>query len=145
MIILVSALLATAALALGACHQTPPAEEPPAPDAQQESATRAAKASPSIQRHWDYLNRIRQNDEFNDAISRTLLNDRESQLGIVFFSSVAEDKIPDLMQKVMAEMAREFPREEVTVGAYAGTVPPHRVGVAQLDGATEKAVYTPSK
>nr|MBA3652497.1 hypothetical protein [Chthoniobacterales bacterium] len=46
--------------------------------------------------------------------------------------------------KVMAEMAREFPRKEVTVVAYAGTVPPHRVGIAHLDGATEEAAYAPS-
>jgi hypothetical protein len=95
-----------------------------------------------MQRHWTFLNRIRQDDEFNSIIFRTMLNE-DNQIGVVVFSSVKPEQVSAVMNKVMTEMGREFPHEDVTVAVYQVATPPRKIGTANLDGQTEKATYTP--
>ncbi|MEO5754698.1 MAG: hypothetical protein ABIR38_08325 [Chthoniobacterales bacterium] len=138
------ALAALLPLLLTACSRQATETPAPTPSAQQKSAQRAAVVAPSIQKHWTYLNRIRQTDELSPVIARTLLNERD-QLGVVFYSRISDDKIPDQIRQIMTEMAKKFPKEAITVVAYGASTPPHPIGIAQIDGATGEISFTPSK
>jgi hypothetical protein len=138
------ALLVAGLVSLGACHRPQPATEGPTPSEQQSREEHAAQLPESTQRHWTYLNRIRQTDALNTSIGRTLVND-QNQLGIVLSSSVTQDKVPALMRTVMTEMAQEFPREDVTLTVYATSNPPYQIGTAHLNGQSGETTYTPKK
>ena len=58
---------------------------------QSRARQRAAELPESMQRHWTFLNRIRQDDAFSGFIHRTMLNE-ENQLGVVLFSSVKPER-----------------------------------------------------
>jgi len=136
--ILVAALM----LVLAACHKPEPVVQSPTPSVEQKRAQRAAEVPESMQRHWTFLNRIRQDDAFSSLIHRTMLT-QENQIGVVFFSSATPAQISVVMNKVMTEMGKEFPHEDVTIAVYQVATPPKRIGTAHLDGKTEKATYTP--
>jgi len=135
-------LLVVALSVFSACHKPEPVAQSPTPSVVQKRAERAAEVPASMQRHWTFLNRIRQDDAFNSLIDRTMLNE-DNQLGVVLFSSVKPEQVSDAMNKVMTEMGREFPHEDATVAVYQLATPPKRIGTAHLDGQTEKATYTP--
>ena len=135
-------LLVAALSVLAACHKPEPVVESPTPSVEQERAERAAEVPASMQRHWTFLNRIRQDDAFSSFIHRTMLNE-ENQLGVVLFSSVKPEQVPAVMDKVMGEMAREFPHEDVTLAVYTVATPPRKIGTAHLDGQSERTTYTP--
>ena len=118
-------LLVAAILSLAACHRSTPTAESPTPSTQEQRAERAADLSESTQRHWTFLNRIRQDD--------ALLNE-ENQLGVVLFSSVKPEQVSAVMDKVMSEMAREFPHEDVTLA-----------GLFRRDSATENRHRAPRR
>jgi hypothetical protein len=126
------------------CHEPKPAAETPNPSEEQNRPEGATQVSESTQRQWTYLNRIRQGDAFNTAIDRTLRND-QNELGVVLSSGVPPDQVPALMGKVMMEMAKAYPREDVTLAVYTASAPRHKIGTAHLDGQTSKTTYTPSK
>ncbi len=115
---------------------------PPTPSAQQRERERAAQVPSAIQKRWTYLNRIRQGDAFSNAIARTMVNDR-NQLGVVLYEHVAPEQVGPLLKQVLAEMAQEFPQQDMTMVAYKTGTPPHELGTAQLDGKTGEAIYTP--
>ena len=135
-------LLTVALSVLAACHKPEPVAESPTPSVEQKRAEHAAEVPESMQRHWTFLNRIRQDDAFDGIIDRTMLNE-DNQIGVVLFSSVKPEQVSIVMNKVMTEMGQEFPHEEVTVAVYQVATPPKRIGTAHLDGQTEKATYTP--
>jgi hypothetical protein len=135
-------ILGAAALFLVACHKTKPAAANTGPTEQQKRAERAAEVPESTQRHWTHLNRMRQTDAFSAVISRTLLEE-QGQLGVVLYSSVPPDKVSALMRQLMSEMAKEFPKEDLTLSVYAASSPPHKIGTAHVDGKTSEATYTP--
>ena len=135
-------ILGAALWSLVACHKPKPAAESTAPTEQQKRAERAAEAPESTQRHWTHLNRMRQTDAFNTVISRTLLEE-QGQLGVVLYSSVLPDKVPMLMRQLMSEMAKEFPTEDLTLGVYGASSPPHKIGTAHVDGKTGESTYAP--
>lgn len=136
-------LLAAGLFSFG-CHEPKPAVETPTPSEEQNRPERATQVSESTQRQWTYLNRIRQGDAFYTSIDRTLRND-QNEIGVVLTSRVPADQVPDLMRKVMTEMAQEFPKEDVTLAVYAASAPPNKIGTAHLDGQTGKTTYTPGK
>jgi hypothetical protein len=137
-------LFVVALLSLAACKRSQP--EAPAQSplmiAQQTRAKQTAQLPESTQRHWAFLNRIRQDDTLNSSISRTLVND-ENQLGVVLFSSVTPGTVPALMHTVLTQMAQKFPGEDVVLVVYASATPLRKIGVAHLDGKTEAITYTP--
>jgi hypothetical protein len=137
-------LLLLALLFLPACHRAKEAAEPARPSVQQQQAERAAEVPESMQRHWTFLNRIRQDEAYSDMINRTMLNDQH-EISVVLYSRVAPEGVPDLMRKVMTEMGQEFPHEDVTVAVYQFPTPPKRLGTAHVDGKTGEASYTPAK
>ncbi len=71
-----------------------------------------------------------------------LLN-TENQLGVVFYVSVSDDKIPEQIHPIMTEMAKHFPKNSVTVVAYGASSLPYLVGIARIDGTTGEMTFTP--
>jgi hypothetical protein len=139
-----AALLLAGLASLSACHRSNPAAESPTPSEQQVRAERTARTPDETQRQWNYLNRIRQSESLYTLIDRTLLDD-QNHVGIVLFSSVTPEKIPDLMRQVMTKMAQEFPQTDLTLDVYQSTTPPKKLGTAKLTGQTGEVIYTPTK
>ncbi|MGH8092985.1 MAG: hypothetical protein ACREIF_05880 [Chthoniobacterales bacterium] len=139
-----AALLVAGLASLSACHRSNPAAESSTPSEQQVRAEHAAQAPEETQRQWNYLNRIRQSVALYTSIARTLLDD-QNHIGIVLFSSVTPEKIPDLMRQVMTRMAQEFPRTDLTLDVYQSAAPPKKLGTASLNGQTGEVTYTPTK
>ncbi len=121
----------------------PPAPPPVAP-AQEEVRREVQPAQPSGERarQLAFLNRIREADPQGRTIERALLNER-NELGLILDRSVALDKIPGLKRSIMTQMAREFPRQDLTVIAYTPSNPPHKIGTAHLEAQTGDMSYTP--
>jgi hypothetical protein len=92
----------------------------------------------------EFLNRIRSADPQYQTIQKAVLNER-NELGIVLNRSVDMDQIPALMKSLLAQMAREFPGEDLTVVAYAPTDPPMKIGTGQLDARTREMTYTAAR
>ena len=93
-------------------------------------------------RQLAFLNRIREADPQQRTIERALLNE-QNELGLILDRSVEMDKIPNLMRTMLAQMAKEFPGEDLTVIAYTPSNPPHKIGTARLNAQTRDMVYTP--
>ncbi|MGI8889826.1 MAG: hypothetical protein ACR2G0_03455 [Chthoniobacterales bacterium] len=139
------ALICAASLLSASCQKTPtpPAEPTRSNEPAKEFASIPA-VPPMIQKQWTYLNRLRQTDDYSNLVSRTLLAS-DGQLGVVFYSRVTGSALPAELRKIAAEVAKRFPKQNVTLAGYAGTVPPRRAGVVHVDGATAETVYTPVK
>ena len=135
-------ILGAVVLSMAACSKSKPAAANAGPTEQQVRAELAAEVPESTQQRWTHLNRTRQIDAFNTVISRTLL-EKQGELGVVLYSSVMPDKVPVLMRQLMAEMAKEFPDEDMTIGVYGSGSPPRKIGTAHVDGKTEETSYTP--
>ena len=95
----------------------------------------------SRERQAAFLNRIRESDPRFQTIQRALLNEN-NELGLVLNRSVQMDDIPALMRMMLAEMAKEFPGQDLTVIAYAPTQPPVKIGSGRLDARTRQMTYT---
>ena len=94
------------------------------------------------QRQMEFLNRIRRADPKGSTIERALLNE-QNELGLILNRSVPMAKIPELMRSILTQMAREFPRQDLTVIAYTPSNPPHKIGIAHLNAQTADMTYTP--
>ena len=90
-----------------------------------------------------FLNRIREADPQGRTIDRALINE-QNELGLILDRSVEMDKIPALMRTMLTQMAREFPKEDITVLAYTPSNPPRKIGTARLDARTRDMTYTPA-
>jgi hypothetical protein len=137
-------LLLIALFFLPACHREREAAKSATPSVQQQRAERSAEVPDSMQQHWTFLNRIRQDEAYSDMIARTMLSD-QNEISVVLYPGVALEKVPDLMRKVMTEMGQEFPHEDLTVAVYEIATPPKRLGTAHVDGKTGEGSYTPGK
>jgi hypothetical protein len=93
------------------------------------------------QRQAEFLNRIRKADPQFKTIDRALLNE-QNELGLILDRSVSMDSIPALMRTMLAQMAKEFPGQDLTVIAYAPSNPPMKIGTARLDARTRDMTYT---
>ena len=123
------------ASALASCDVAPPPAAAP-------NQAITAPASDSTQRQADFLNRIREADPQQRTIERALLNER-NELGLILSRSVEMDKIPDLMRAMLAQMAKEFPGQDLTVLAYAPSEPPRKIGTARFNARTRDMTYKP--
>ena len=94
------------------------------------------------QRQADFLNRIRQADPQFKTIDRAVLNG-QNELGLILNRSVPMDSIPPLMRTMLAQLAKEFPGQDLTVMAYAPSNPPMKIGTAHLNAQTRDMTYTP--
>jgi len=125
------------ALLLAAC-------EPPPATVQHDEPSRVVQSVPRDdvkQRQVEFLNKIREADPQGRTIDRALLNE-QNELGLILDRSVEMDRIPELMRTTLAQMAREFPGEDLTVLAYAPSTPPRKIGTARLNTATRDVTYT---
>jgi hypothetical protein len=128
-------------LPLGACSpRSEPAASPP--QVQQKPADQPSTAQEFKQRQIAFLNRIRDADPQQRVIDRAMLND-QNELGLILDRTVEMNRIPDLMRTFLAQMAREFPGQDLTVVAYAPSDPPRKVGTAHLDSRTKDMNYLP--
>lgn len=135
-------LLLVALFFLPACHREKETAAPATPSVPQQGAEPEAAVSEPMQQQWTFLNRIRQDEAYSDMIARTMLSD-QNEISVVLYPGVALEKVPDLMRKVMTEMGREFPHEDLTVAVYQIATPPKRLGTAHVDGKTGEGSYTP--
>jgi len=109
------------------------------------SAAPAAVAGSELKRkQMEFLNRIREADPQMRTIDRAMLNE-QNELGLILDRSVEMDKIPALMKTMLAQMAGEFPGEDLTVLAYTPSNPPQKVGTARLNARTRDMTYTPER
>ncbi len=113
-------------------------------DAASMSAAPAANQSTLKQHQIAFLNRIRKADPQHRTIERALFND-QNELGLILNRSVEMDKIPALMRSMLAQLAREFPGQDLTVLAYTPSNPPRKIGTARLNARTRDMTYTPER
>lgn len=124
------------AAALVSCDVAPPA----APD--QTARPSSADTGDFMQRQAAFLNRMRDSDPQQSTIERAFLNE-QNELGLILNRSVEMDKISDLMQAMLTQMAREFPGQDLTVLAYTPSEPPRKIGTGRLNAQTRDMTYTP--
>jgi len=133
-------LLAVAAALLAACDAPAPAPPAVLPGVAPAS-TQTGGASDLKQRQIAFLNRIRDADPQQRTIDRALLNE-QNELGLILDRSVEMDKISALMRTMLAQMAKEFPGEDLVVMAYTPSNPPRKIGTARLDARSRDMTYT---
>jgi hypothetical protein len=73
------------------------------------------------------------------------LFNNQNELGLILSRSVELDKIPALMRTMLAQMAREFPGQDLTVLAYTPSNPPRKIGTARLNARTRDMTYKPER
>jgi hypothetical protein len=127
---------------LASCDVRQPISSPNAPPVEQNRVAQPDARSDFKQRQLAFLNRIREADPQQRTIERAMLNE-QNELGIILDGNVGMDRIPDLMRMMLAEMAREFPDQDLTVLAYTPSNPPRKIGTARLDGRTREMNYVP--
>ena len=120
-----------------------PASSPPVSENNRQAPTSTVAASNLKQRQAEFLNRIRAADPEHRTIDRAMLNE-QNELGLILDRTVEMDRVPDLMRSILTQMAREFPREDLTIIAYTPSNPPHNVGTARLNAQTREMSYTPA-
>lgn len=101
----------------------------------------AGAAGSQRQRQAEFLNRLRGADPQYKTIDKAVLNE-QNELGLILDRSVDLDSIPALMRTVLAQMAKEFPGQDLDVLAYAPSNPPTKIGTAHLDARTREMTYT---
>lgn len=96
------------------------------------------------QRQMDLLERIRKADPQFNTIEKAMMNS-DNDLGLILDRRVQMDDVPKLLKAMLAQMAKEFPNEDLEVIAYAPSNPPLKIGTAQLNARTREATYTPAR
>jgi hypothetical protein len=127
---------------LGACDQ--PNSAPPLSQDRIQSSTPTLTTGNLKQRQADFLNRVRTADRQHQTIDRAMLNE-QNELGLILDRTVEMDRVPDLMRSILAQMAREFPGQDLTVLAYTPSNPPHKIGTAKFNTQTRDMTYTPTE
>lgn len=100
-------------------------------------------ASDLRQRQIAFLHRLRQADPRYQTFDKAVLNE-QNELGVILNRHVEMDAVRPLLRTLLSQMAREFPRQDLTVIAYAPTDPPRPIGTARLNARTRKMTYTPA-
>ncbi len=123
---------------LASCDVQPPSA---AQNTERSADKPVAQSQQRKERQMSFLNRIREADPQGHTIDRALLNE-QNELGLVLDRSVEMDKIPPLMKTILAQMAGEFPGDDLTILAYAPSNPPRKIGTAHLSSQTRDMTYT---
>jgi hypothetical protein len=105
-------------------------------------AQQPADAEYARQRQLDFLNQIRSSDPQREVIDRAIFNER-NEFGIIVNRTVEMQKIPPLMRTLLTKMAQQFPRQDLTILAYAPGDPPLKLGTAHFDARTGDMAYSP--
>jgi hypothetical protein len=128
-------------LLLVACDAPRPTTDTTQPRAREQQFPVASQRAVR-ERQMEFLNRIRAADPEERTIKRALLNEN-NDLGLILGREVEMDKIQPMMRKILIEMAKEFPGEDLTVIAYTPSNPPREIGTARLNARTRDMTYTP--
>ena len=103
------------------------------------------QSAPSLRtRQAAFLNEIRQADPSYRTIEKALVNENNA-VGLILSRNVEMDSVPGLMRSILTRMAKEFPRQDLTVIAYAPSNPPMKIGTGRLDARSRQMSYTPSQ
>jgi hypothetical protein len=95
------------------------------------------------QRQVAFLHQIRQADPRYQTIDKAMLNE-QNELGVILNRHVEMDAVRPLMRTLLAQMAKAFPRQDLTIIAYAPTQPPMPLGTARLNARTRQMTYNPA-
>jgi hypothetical protein len=95
------------------------------------------------QRQVEFLHRLRQADLRYQTIEKAVLNE-QNELGVILNRQVEMEAVRPLMKTLLAQMAKAFPRQNLTVIAYAPSEPPMKIGTARLNARTRQMTYTPA-
>ena len=95
------------------------------------------------QRQVEFLHQIRQADPRYQTIDKAVLNE-QNELGVILNRHVEMDAVRPLMRTLLTQMAKAFPRQDLTVIAYAPTQPPTPIGTARLNARTRQMTYSPA-
>jgi hypothetical protein len=100
-------------------------------------------ASDVRQRQVAFLHRLRQADPRYQTIEQAVLNE-QNELGVILNRHVEMEAVRPLMKTLLTQMAKAFPRQPLTVIAYAPTQPPTPLGTARFNARTRQMTYTPA-
>jgi hypothetical protein len=100
-------------------------------------------ASDLRQRQVAFLHRLRQADPRYQTIEKAVLNE-QNELGVILNRQVEMEAVRPLMKTLLTQMAKAFPRQNLTVIAYAPSEPPLKIGTARLQARTRQMTYTPA-
>jgi hypothetical protein len=128
---------------LSACEAAPPPAFPSSRAFEQRVATQLDQGDLK-QRQIAFLKQIRKADPEHRTIERALFNE-QNDLGLILNRSVELNKIPALMRTMLAQMARAFPGQDLTILAYTPSTPPRKIGTARLNARTRDMTYTPER
>jgi hypothetical protein len=111
---------------------------PPSVQAQDRPA-----ASDLRQRQVAFLHRLRHADPRYQTMDKAVLNE-QNELGIILNRHVEMEAVRPLMKTLLTHMAQAFPRQHLTVIAYAPTQPPTPLGTARFNARTRQMTSTPA-
>ena len=97
----------------------------------------------SRQRQVEFLHQLREADPRYQTIDKAVLND-QNELGIILDRRVEMEAVRPLMRTLLTQMAKAFPRQNLTVIAYAPSEPPLKIGTARFNARTRQMTYTPA-
>jgi hypothetical protein len=100
-------------------------------------------ASDLRQRQVEFLHRLRQADPRYQTIEKAVLNE-QNELGVILNRHVEMEAVRPLMKTLLTQMAKAFPRQNLTVIAYAPSDPPLKIGTARFNARTRQMTYTPA-
>jgi hypothetical protein len=95
------------------------------------------------QRQVAFLHRLRQADPRYQTIEKAVLNE-QNELGVILARHVEMAEVRPLMRTLLTQMAKAFPRQDLTVIAYAPSEPPMPIGTARFNARTRQMTYTPA-
>jgi hypothetical protein len=106
-------------------------------------AQEAGTARSLRQRQVAFLHRLRQADPRYQTIEKAVLNE-QNELGVILDRHVEMEAVRPLMRTLLTQMAKAFPRQDLTVIAYAPSEPPMPIGTARFNAHTRQMTYTPA-
>ena len=89
----------------------------------------------------EFLHRIRASDPQYQTIERAVINE-QNELGVVLNRNIEMSDVPRLMRSMLAQMAKEFPGQDLLILAYAPANPPLKLGVGRLDAQSRQMTFT---
>ena len=100
--------------------------------------------APQKARQMELLERIRKADPQFNTIDKAVMNE-DNDLALILDRRVQLDDVPKLLKAMLAQMAKEFPGEDLDVIAYAPSQPPLKIGTGHLDARTREVTYTAAR
>jgi hypothetical protein len=79
----------------------------------------------------------------SQTIDKEVLNE-QNELRVILNRQVEMEAVRPLMKTLLTQMAKAFPRQHLTVIAYAPTQPPTLMGTARFNARTRQMTYTPA-